>query len=155
MRVPSRPSSAFETALIAIGMACTSRSPTFAAVTIVSSRMARRRVKDTRDPFAGLHAHGTTLRLESAQFCGDLVVAFRKVWKREVARGAGVRRAVDDTPNRHANAWQRGTGLVDDGPDTSRHGLRGRGSGPRRRASGPQRATTSWFDAGAVYPCAE
>ena len=45
--------------------------------------------------------------LEAAQFCGDLVVAFRKVWKREVARGAGVRRAVGDTPNRQANARQR------------------------------------------------
>ena len=44
------------------------------------------------DPFARLHAHGTTRSLESAQFCGDLIVAFRKVWKREVARGAGVRR---------------------------------------------------------------
>ena len=52
--------------------------------------------------------------LESAQFCGDLVVAFRKVWKREVAGGAGFRCAVCDTPNRHANAWQRGTGLVGD-----------------------------------------
>ena len=70
-----------------------------------------------RDPFAGLHAHGTTLRLESAQLCGNLVVTLREVWKREVARGAGVRRADGDTPNRHVNAWQRGTGLVDDGTD--------------------------------------
>ena len=54
-------------------------------------------------------------RSKPAQFRGDLVVAFREVWKREVARGAGVRRADGDTPNRHANAWQRGTGLVDDG----------------------------------------
>ena len=98
------------------------------------------------DPFARPHAHGTTLPLESAQFCGDLVVAFRKVWKREVARGAGFRRAVRDTPNRHANAWQRGTGLVDDGtgqplPRTVRLWNR-----PRTRAPGPQRATISWFD---------
>ena len=34
-----------------------------------------------------------------------------------------------DTPNRHANAWQRGTGLVDDGTDHLCHGLRGCGSG--------------------------
>ena len=42
------------------------------------------------DPFARPHAHGTTAPLEAAQFCGNLVVAFRKVWKREVARGAGL-----------------------------------------------------------------
>ena len=68
------------------------------------------------DPFARPHAHGTTLPLEAAQFCGNLVVAFRKVLKREVARGARFPLARSgDTPNRHANAWQRGTGLVDDG----------------------------------------
>ena len=82
-----------------------------------------------RDRFAGLHAHGTTLRLESAQLCGNFVVTLRKVWKREVAGGAGVRRADGDTPNRHVNAWQRGTCLVDDGTDHLSDGLCRRGSG--------------------------
>ena len=37
-------------------------------------------------------------------------------------RGAGLHRADCDTPNRHMNAWQRGTGLVDDGPTTAAMG---------------------------------
>ena len=43
-------------------------------------------------PFARPHAHGTTLPLEAGQFCRNLVVAFRKVGKGEVAGRAGVRR---------------------------------------------------------------
>ena len=92
--VPRRARSAFETAVTAIGIVCTSRSPVFAAVTIVSSTRATRKVKDTVTRSPAWHAHGTHLALEAAQFCGDLVVAFREVRKREVARGAGVRRAV-------------------------------------------------------------
>ena len=43
-------------------------------------------------------------------------VSGEEVWKREVARAAGLRRADGDTPHRHANA-KRATCLVDDGTD--------------------------------------
>ena len=104
--------------------------------------------------FAGPHAHGTTLRLESAQLCGNFVVTLREVWKREVARGAGVCRADGDTPNRHVNAWQRGACLVDDGTDHLSDGLcrRGRGHAEEHEGRSQQfhRSTQ-----GAVYSCAE
>ena len=107
-----------------------------------------------RDRFAGLHSHGTTLRLESAQLCGNFVVTLREVWKREVACGAGVRRADGDTPNRHVNAWQRGTGLVDDGTDHLSHGLCRRGSGHAEEHEGrSEQFHGSTQDA--VYSCAE
>ena len=63
-------------------------------------------------PFAGLHAHAAMRPLESDQLRRDLIVAFRKARKREVALGSGFRRAVDDTPHRHANAGQPRTSLV-------------------------------------------
>jgi hypothetical protein len=77
---------------------------------------------------ASPHSHSTTLRLESVQFCGNLIITLRKVWQRKVARGAGIRRADRVTPNRHGNAWQRGTCLIDDGPDHLSEGLSRRGS---------------------------
>ena len=64
------------------------------------------------DPLPRLHSQGTTRWLEPGQRCGDFVVAFGKVWKRELAGGARARFAVCDTPHRQAHGWQRCTGLV-------------------------------------------
>ncbi len=58
------------------------------------------------------HVDRTVCPLESDELRGDFVVAFRKVRKREVAFGAGVRRAVDDTAGCYPNPWQGGAGLV-------------------------------------------
>ena len=48
-------------------------------------------------------SQATLLPLKATQFCGNLVVAFRDVWKREVARGTSGRHADRDTLDRHAH----------------------------------------------------
>ena len=48
-----------------MGIACTSRSPAFAAVTIVVFRDGDAQGEGHGDPFARLHAHGTTLPARS------------------------------------------------------------------------------------------
>ena len=106
------------------------------------------------DPLARQHSHRTTRALEPAQFRGNLVVALRDVWKREVARGAGGRHADRDTPNRHANARKRGSSLVNDGTDHHCRGLCGRGSG---KAEDHRRGSQHKFHGSMrdVYPCME
>ena len=93
------------------------------------------------DPSGGWHVHRTTRPLESGEFDGDLVVAFGKVRKREVAIGAGVGRALDDTPDRHASTGQPRTGLTGDRSGHVACGLRARGRRPaqqRQDRGGPQ-----------------
>ena len=93
------------------------------------------------DPFAGLHADVATRPLEAAQLRGNLIVAFRKALKREVAGRAGFRRAGCDATDRHLSAWQGGTRLVSDRPGRTSHGLRaGRnGRAPQHQARGQRK----------------
>ena len=129
--VPSRASSAFETALIAIGIVWTSRSPVFAAVTIVSSAIATCRVKDTvtRSP-AGTCTSRRAARSRSVprRFRSRLSGRSGNAKSPAAPVSAGGRRA----PDRHADAWQRrhrsGRKIE---PDTAPGGLRGCGRGQR------------------------
>ena len=96
--------------MIAIGIVCTSRSPPFAAVTIVSSMMAIYKVMDTatRSTIFTRRRGGS---LESAPFRRDLVLALRKVSKREVAGAlvsasrSATPRIVMRTPDSGAPVW--------------------------------------------------
>ena len=105
VRVPRRARSAFDTAVTAIGIVCTSRCASLCGRhdRFLDDGHAKREGCD--DPSRSWHVHGTTRPLESGEFDGNLVVAFRKAQKREVAIGAGVGRAIDGTPDRHANTW--------------------------------------------------
>ncbi len=51
-----------------------------------------------RDPFARPHAHGATRRSNPVSSAEDLVVAFGKVWKREVSGRARVAARSTVTP---------------------------------------------------------
>ena len=112
-------------------------------MTIVSATTATRKVKDTVDPFARPHAHGTTLALEPAQLCGNRVVAFRQVVESEVPGRAGFGSAVRDTPNRDANAWQRGARLVVD--RSSKVARRLRASGSSASTTAPETTAITAF----------
>ena len=95
------------------------------------------------DPSGGWHVHRTTRPLESDEFGGDLVVAFGKVRKREVASGAVVGRAIDDPPDRDANTGQRRTGLIGDRTRQRRLWTARPRTQPRTVAPGPRRSTQS------------
>ena len=106
-------------------------------MTIVSSRLAACKVRETltRSPAC---TRTRRARLESAHFCGDLVVAFGEGRKREIAGGAGCSGALHDTPNCDANLRQRGTGLVGD-----RAGHLSSGLFPCESSHAPQRQDRS------------
>jgi hypothetical protein len=85
--------------------------------------MATRKVKDTVTVRPPARA-GPVLPAQKPLSSGKSpVVAFRDVWKREVALGAGVRRA-GATPRIVTRTPGSGGCLVDDGPDYRWHGLR-------------------------------
>ncbi len=122
-------------------IACTSLAPTFAAVTIVSSADGDVQGEGHADPFASLHAHGAMRPLESAQLRGDLIVAFRKVWKREVARGVRFppcgRRHPESSCERRAAGHQSGRRS---NRTPLRWAARAAGAGQRTPAPGPRRS---------------
>ena len=91
-------------------------------------------------PFASLHPYPAMRPLETDQFRRDLIVACRKARKREVALGSGFRRAVDDTPHRHADAGQPRTSLVGNRTGHLSGGLRrcGRSQAYQRQDRGDQ-----------------
>ena len=99
------------------------------------------------DPFARPHAHGTPLPLEAgsvprksrSRLPGGLETRSRPR-RRCPPRGW---RHPESSRERLAAGHRSGRRSE---PDTSRYGLCGRGSRPRRTATGPQRATISWFD---------
>lgn len=102
----------FDTAVIDMGVACTSCGPDFEAVTIVASAMAAwsERERVTRAPaWTRTARRARSNPLSSAEY---LVVAFGKVIKRKVAGVVGLRFTTCHTPNGHANARHRGAGLV-------------------------------------------